>query len=97
MSLPYSLMSLVGQSQHTPGSPGLVSKNPGGDGGHGGGMGREGRGCGRSSDVTDCVSGRIAPRKPRADTITGAMLFHNEEIDSTPTHFWTFNKKQSCS
>lgn len=44
--------------------------------------------------MTDCISGRIAPRKPRADAITGAMLFHDEEIDSTPTHFWPFNKKK---
>lgn len=46
------------------------------------------------SDVTDCISGRIAPRKPGAGAITGAMLFHDEEIDSTPPHFWPFNKKK---
>lgn len=53
-----------------------------------------GGGRGRSSDVTDCISGGIAPRKPRADAITGAMLFHDEEIDNAATHFWPFNKKK---
>lgn len=56
-----------------------------------------GGGCGPSSDVTDCISGRIAPRKPRADAITGATLFHDEEIDNAQTHFCLFNKKESCS